>query len=131
MITTSEYGYSAASGAFVILAMDSIDNDHPWLAAMSVIGFLVAVWLVRLQPSNVNDGVIVHVDARDVTTFVDGRPIAWCGNRELHNLHTWFPTHELVDETGDIWATRDDPMSVCLGHECHCPDAHLEKAVTK
>lgn len=122
-----DWAFAAASGAFIVLMMMFVDNDDPWWVVIAGIGFVASIAMIRIQPTNVNDGLIVRVSALDVFTFVDGRPVEWCGNKHLHNIHAWFPTHELVDETGDIWGTRDDPQSVCLGHECHLPEAHMQR----
>lgn len=116
MMRTVDYGLSAVSGAFVIVGADAYTAHHPWLAVFAAVGFVIAVWLVRLQPTNISDGLIVRVSARDVNTFINGRDVQWCGNKDLHNIHAWsdwdwFPVEK---------------RTVCLGHECLCPESHMK-----
>lgn len=111
-----QYTFSAASGALVIMGIDFyIRGDYLEMTA-AILVFLLALWMIHLQPSNVTDGLIVQVDPLRVHDFVDGRDIQWCGNSYLHDMHVIGDEH---------WDT------VCLGHECHAPDAHMPRKSIK
>lgn len=111
-----QYALSAASGALVFMGLDFYMMQAYGEMALAIVVFLLALWLIRLQPSNVTGGLIVQVDPLRVHDFVDGRDIQWCGNSYLHDMHVIGNEH---------WDT------VCLGHECHSPEAHMTKKVTK
>lgn len=113
-----DYGLAALSGAFAIEIADAYNAGHPWLAVFAAVGFIAATWLARIQPTNVNDGLIVRVDAHDVSTFIDGRDVQWCGKEELHNIHAWSDWD---------WCPTGE-RAVCLGHDCACPVTHMEKS---
>ena len=111
-----EYTYAAGSGALVIMGIDFYNQGAYWEMVAAILTFLLSLWMIGLQPTNVSGGMIVQLDPFEVFQFVDGRDIEWCGNKALHNMHVIGDDH---------WDT------VCLGHECHVPHVHMKRVITK
>ncbi len=128
MMNMAEYAYASVGGAAVIMGSDFIGRDQPWYAVAAFVVFGITVCLLRMQPTNVSDGVIVRVSALDVFTFVNGRDVKWCGTKHLHNIHSW--TSNVTIKPGDVnhtfYVERGTDV-VCLGHECQCPESHMQR----
>jgi hypothetical protein len=118
-----EYVYAACSGAFIVLASLFIERDDPVWVVVSVIGFIACMAMIKIQPTNVNDGLIVRRSALTVFSYVHDRPVVWCGTRHLHDMHV-HSQREPVNDTTMFVRERE---VVCLGHECHCPEVHMQK----
>jgi hypothetical protein len=122
-VSPIQYAYSAASGALIIMGLDFYQTGQYWCVGFSAVGFLFALYCLWLQPSNVDDGLIVHRSALTVFAFVHDRPVVWCGTRRLHDMHVHSQQEPVSNTT--LFANERDV--VCLGHECHCPDVHMQK----
>jgi len=118
MMRLVEYAYAAASGAFMVFMIYCLANDQSPLAALAGGGFGLCIAMLIVQPTNVSNGMIVQIPALKVFAYVNGRPVEWCGNRYLHDMHVLSALE--LNEHGTY-------ESVCLGHECHCPESHMER----
>lgn len=114
-----EYAYAAGSGALVIMGIDFYIQGNYWEMGLAILTFLFSIWMIKLQPTNVSGGMIVQLDPFKVHQFVDGRDIQWCGDKHLHDMHAWWFKPDAMT------------ISVCLGHECHVPEVHMERVTTK
>jgi len=118
MMRLVEYAYAAASGILITMMVWFLANDQLPMGALASAGFGLCIAMLIVQPTNVSDGMIVQISAFKVFTFVKDRPVEWCGNRYLHDMHVLSALE--LNEYGVH-------ESVCLGHECRCPDSHMQR----